>query len=168
MYMLLLGILVYCTLYSMRDRLIDLIGGYHHWLRVSSCVINHCRNVRAFIMQAENEFESVGWPTLDAYYETITRQGIFAGNLVLAFVMVILYLRRFYRHCKVVLTGVSGVVILQTGSSFQFCRGNVSLSITALCHAGNLPELETWFRDIIIAEWERGKLDNSTLEFWGL
>ena len=37
--------------------------------------------------------------------------------------------------------------------------GNVSLSIAALCHAKNLPELETWFRDIIILEWERGKLD---------
>ena len=38
--------------------------------------------------------------------------------------------------------------------------GNVSLSIDALCHAKNLPELETWFRDIIILEWEGGKLDN--------
>ena len=37
--------------------------------------------------------------------------------------------------------------------------GNVSLSIAALCHAKNLPELETWFRDIIILEWEQGKLD---------
>ena len=37
--------------------------------------------------------------------------------------------------------------------------GNVSLPIAALCHAKNLPELETWFRDIIILEWERGKLD---------
>ena len=76
----------------------------------------------------------------------------FAGNLVLAFVMGILCLRRFYRHCKVVLTGVSRVVILQTGSSFQFCMGNVSLSIAALGHAKNLPELETWFRDMIILE----------------
>ena len=76
--------------------------------------------------------------------------------------MGILYLRRLYRYCKVVLIGVSGVVILQTGSSFQFCTGNVSLSIAGLCHAENLPELETWFRDIIIAEWERGKLDNSS------
>ena len=68
-------------------------------------------------------------------------------------------LRRFYRHCKVVLTGVSGVVILQTGSSFLFCMANVSLSIAALCHAKNLPELETWSRDIIILEWEQGKPD---------
>ena len=37
--------------------------------------------------------------------------------------------------------------------------GNVSLSITALCHAKNLPELETWFKDNIILEWEGGKLD---------
>ena len=37
--------------------------------------------------------------------------------------------------------------------------GNVSLSIAALCHAKNLPELETWSRDIIILEWEQGKLD---------
>ena len=42
----------------------------------------------------------------------------FAGNLVLAFVMENLCLRRLYRHCKVVLTGVSRVVILQTGSTF--------------------------------------------------
>ena len=76
-----------------------------------------------------------------------------------------LYLRRFYRHCKVALTDVSGVAILQIGSSFRFCMGNVSLSIAALCHAENLPELETWFRDIIIGSQERGKLDNSTLEF---
>ena len=57
------------------------------------------------------------------------------------------------------------MVIPQTGSSFQFCMGNVSLSIAALYHAENLPELETWFWDIIIVERERGKLDNSTLEF---
>ena len=31
--------------------------------------------------------------------------------------------------------------------------------MAALCHAKNLPELETWFRDIIILEWEGGKLD---------
>ena len=37
--------------------------------------------------------------------------------------------------------------------------GNVSLSIVALCHAKNLPELETWSRDIIILEWEPGKVD---------
>ena len=37
--------------------------------------------------------------------------------------------------------------------------GNVSLSIAALCHAKNIPELETWLRDIIALEWERGKLD---------
>ena len=37
--------------------------------------------------------------------------------------------------------------------------GNVSLSIAALCHAKNLTELETWSRDIIILEWEQGKLD---------
>ena len=37
--------------------------------------------------------------------------------------------------------------------------GNVSLSIAALCHTKNLPELETWFRDIVILEWEQGKLD---------
>ena len=45
-------------------------------------------------------------------------KGFFAGDLVLAFVTGILCLRRLYRHCKVVLTGVSGEVILQTGSSF--------------------------------------------------
>ena len=64
---------------------------------------------------------------------------VVAGSLVLAFVMETLCLRRFYRHCQVVLTGVSGV-ILQTGSSFQSYLGNVSLSIVALCHAKNLPE----------------------------
>ena len=37
--------------------------------------------------------------------------------------------------------------------------GNVSLSIAALCQAKNLPELETWFRDIIILAWEQEKLD---------
>ena len=37
--------------------------------------------------------------------------------------------------------------------------GNVSIFIAALCHAKNLPELETWSRDIIILEWEGGKLD---------
>ena len=37
--------------------------------------------------------------------------------------------------------------------------GNVSLSIATLCHAQNLAELETWSRDIIILEWEQGKLD---------
>ena len=37
--------------------------------------------------------------------------------------------------------------------------GNVCLSIVALCQAKNLPELETWSRDIIILEWEHGKLD---------
>ena len=73
--------------------------------------------------------------------------------------MGILCLRRLYRHCKVVLTGVTTVVILQTGFGFLFCMGNVSLSIAALCHAKNLPELETWFRNIIILEWEGGKLD---------
>ena len=36
--------------------------------------------------------------------------------------------------------------------------GDVSLSIAALCHAKNKPELETWFRVIIVLEWERGKL----------
>ena len=36
---------------------------------------------------------------------------------------------------------------------------NVSLSIAAFCHAKNLTELETWIRDIIILEWEHGKLD---------
>ena len=36
---------------------------------------------------------------------------------------------------------------------------NVSLSIAALCHAKNLPKLETWFGDIIISEWEEGKRD---------
>ena len=35
--------------------------------------------------------------------------------------------------------------------------GNVCLSIVALCQAKNLPELETWSRDIIILEWEQGK-----------
>ena len=57
-----------------------------------------------------------------------------------------------------------GWLILQTGSSFQLCMGDVSLSIVALCHAKNLPELETWFRDIIIGSRERGELDNSKLE----
>ena len=47
-------------------------------------------------------------------------EGFFAGNLCLAVVMGILCLRRLYRHCKVVLTGVSEVEILQTGSSFNF------------------------------------------------
>ena len=38
--------------------------------------------------------------------------------------------------------------------------GNVSISIAALCQAKNLPELETWSRDIIIVlEWEQGKPD---------
>ena len=37
--------------------------------------------------------------------------------------------------------------------------GNGSLSIAALCQAKNLPELETWSRDIIILEWEQGKPD---------
>ena len=37
--------------------------------------------------------------------------------------------------------------------------GNVCLFIAALCHAQNLAELETWSRDIIILEWEQGKLD---------
>ena len=36
--------------------------------------------------------------------------------------------------------------------------GNVSLSIATLCHAQNLPELETWSRDIML-KWEQGKLD---------
>ena len=45
-------------------------------------------------------------------------KGFYAGNLVSIFVMGILCLRRLYRHCKVVLTGVLGGVILQTGSSF--------------------------------------------------
>ena len=36
---------------------------------------------------------------------------------------------------------------------------NVSLSIAAFCHAKNLTELKTWIRDIIILEWEHGKLD---------
>ena len=35
--------------------------------------------------------------------------------------------------------------------------GNVSLSIATLCQAKNLPELETWSRDIINLEWEQGK-----------
>ena len=49
---------------------------------------------------------------------------LFAGNLVLAFVMeIFVCLRRSYRHCKIVLIGVSGVVILQTGSSFNSVRG---------------------------------------------
>ena len=37
--------------------------------------------------------------------------------------------------------------------------GNVSLSIASICHAKNKSELETWFEDIIILEWEREKLD---------
>ena len=37
--------------------------------------------------------------------------------------------------------------------------GNVSLSIAALCNAKNLSELETWFTDIIILQWEGGELD---------
>ena len=36
---------------------------------------------------------------------------------------------------------------------------NVSLFIAAICYAKNLLELETWFRHIIILEWEPGKLD---------
>ena len=50
-------------------------------------MINHCRNVLAFIIQVENEFGSVSCSTFDSYCETITRQRLFAGNLVLAFVM---------------------------------------------------------------------------------
>ena len=37
--------------------------------------------------------------------------------------------------------------------------GDVSLSIAALCHAKNKPESGTCFGDIIVLEWERGKLD---------
>ena len=37
--------------------------------------------------------------------------------------------------------------------------GNVSPTIATLCHAKNLPELETWSRDIIMLKWEPGKLD---------
>ena len=49
---------------------------------------------------------------------------LFAGNLVLAFVIeIFVCLRRSYRHCKIVLIGVSGVVIVQTGSSFNSVRG---------------------------------------------
>ena len=50
-------------------------------------MINHCRNVLAFIIQVEHEFGSVSQSTFDAYCETIARQGLFAGNLVLVFVM---------------------------------------------------------------------------------
>ena len=53
----------------------------------------------------------------------------------------------------------TGSTVLQTGSGFKFCMGNVSVSIAALCHAKNLPELETWFRNIIMWEWEGGTLD---------
>ena len=125
---------------------------------LSSYVINNYRNVLAFVIQVENKFGSVGWSTLDAGYETITRQGLFWW---------------FYIFADSTGTARSfsqlfqGWLILQTGSSFQFCMGNVSLSIVALCHAKTLPELETWFRYIIIGSRERGKLDNSTLEFWG-
>ena len=81
--------------------------------------MNDCRNVLAFIIRVENVFGSVNCSTLVAYCETTTRQFFFfAGNLILAIVMGISRLRRLYRHCKVVLTGVSRVVILQTGSSF--------------------------------------------------
>ena len=37
--------------------------------------------------------------------------------------------------------------------------GKVSLFIAALSHVQNKPELETWFRDIIVLEREREKLD---------
>ena len=50
------------------------------------------------------------------------------------------------------------------GSSFTFFMGNVSISAADLCHAKNLPELGTWFRDIIILEMEGGS-SISTLEF---
>ena len=46
--------------------------------------------------------------------------------------------------------------------------GDVSLSIAALCHAKNKPEMETWFRDIIVLEWERGKLDKYVEIFAGI
>ena len=49
------------------------------------------------------------------------------------------------------------------GPSFRFCMENASLSIAALCHAKNLPELETWFRDI--SYWNgKGGSSISTVE----
>ena len=80
---------MFCTWYAVAD----CDRSYVHsvirvvWWRVSSYVINHCRNVLAFIIQVENEFGSVNWSTPDSYCETITRQKLFAGNLVVAFVM---------------------------------------------------------------------------------
>ena len=50
-------------------------------------------------------------------------------------------------------------MILQTGDSLNSCMGNAGLSIAALCRAKNLPELETWYKDIT-SEWKRGTLDN--------
>ena len=40
-------------------------------------------------------------------------------------------LRRSHRHCKIALTGVSGVVIPQTGSSFNSVRGMYVLELTS-------------------------------------
>ena len=51
------------------------------------------------------------------YCEKITRQSV-CRKSSFGLCDGIFSLRRFYRHCKVVLTGDSGVVILQTGSSF--------------------------------------------------
>ena len=82
-------------------------------------MINHCRNVLAFIIRVEmSSGLLVDLHLLHTVRRPQDKVFFVAGNLVLAFVMGILCLRRFYRHCKVVLTGVSGVVILQTGSGF--------------------------------------------------
>ena len=72
----------------------------------------------AFIIRVENVFGSVVDLHLVHSLRRSQDKGFFAGNLVLTFVMGILCLGRLYRHCKVVLVGVSGVVIMQTGSSF--------------------------------------------------
>ena len=85
---------------------------------------NHCRNVHAFFTQVENELGLL----VDLHLMHTMRRSqdmrLFAGNLVLAYVMeIFVCLRRSYRHCKIVVIGVSGVVILQTGSSFNSVRG---------------------------------------------
>ena len=52
-----------------------------------------------------------------AYCERTTRQEFFLVQFGFGLCDGDLCLCRFYRHCKVVPTGVSGVVILKTGAS---------------------------------------------------
>ena len=42
---------------------------------------------------------------------------------------------------------------------FLIFGGECKPFYSCLCHAKNLPELKTWFRNIIRLEWEGGKLD---------